>query len=527
MEHKSSHCTFPTPGIQGSRRLMPMMLTVLALIAATLPFVLPRIPVENDTFKHLLIARVLTSYGDPVLEYSKYFELAIRPVSNSFCWAILAGLMKLVSPFDAARIYLVLVILALWFFCRKLVLELGLPDTAALVALPLSQTTHFFCGNLPFIASIAIYPAFLWVLVKHRCGIGRPIRVFLVLVVLYGFHIVGYAIACLTVVVFAVAPVVGFFKDWRRRDAGTLWGDLLAVTLTLPLLVFMVARQPGRLHVFYFSLVNHFKSLLAFTVWPLSRSAGVPLLVGVVMFFGVAMWQAVRGKTGRRFTLLWLALLFLLAVLPLQINALYPAGPRILPFAIIVAIGVINLSPRGWKIAGAAAAGVVVISSALNTKAALAVQPACEEFLAGMNSVAYGSRVLPIYEDMSLGGNVNCGPFWGIEDAYTIFRGGSNPYCFAAPFWKVGAHLLKYRSYDTAYVKKYGLDLPSSHIQTYAGVSRHYDYVLIFGSRPFVARQVSKEMLLCYSRGRLQVFGRPGKCAPGLSLGPTDSHVIQ
>jgi len=490
--------------------LQSMLLTMVALTAAILPFVLPAVPVENDIAKHLMIARVLTSYHDPVLAYEKYFELAIRPVSNGLSWAILAGLMQVVHPFVAAKIYLVGLTLTLWFFSRKLALALGLPGTAALLVLPLCQTTGVFQGMLPFATSFAIYPALLWVLISRERGPGRAIRVALVLFALQAFHVVGWAIGCLTVLLFAVWPVLGKPRQPGRRAGGVLWADLAGVAATAPLLALVASGQPhSGLAIHYLPLVLHFRSMLAYTVWPLSMAAGVPLLLGILVLFGVCLAQVARRRTDRRFTILWLALLLVMAVLPYSINAMSPAGPRVLPFAIIVAMGVIHLRPQGWKIAATAATAAMVITSVFNTRAALAVQPACREFLAGMDSVAYGSRILPVFADMSLGGTKYCGPFWGIEDAYTIFRGGSNPYCYAAPYWKVGAHVLKFWHYDESYT--YRFEQPSPR-QKYDGVSREYDYVLIFGDLPFVASQVSREMRLCETHGRLQVFGRPGMC---------------
>src|SRR5262249_49992152 len=154
---------------------------------------------------------------------------------------------------------------------------------------------HVFVGLMPFTASVATYPALLWVLVKYRNGPRRTIRIGLVLMVLYGFHLVGWAVGALTVILFAMFPVDGPGQGGGSKPQ-TRWSDLAAVALTAPVLLFVA---PHGFHIHYFSAVNHFKSLLAYTVWPLARSAGIPMLIGISCLFGISLWQAVRGRTDK------------------------------------------------------------------------------------------------------------------------------------------------------------------------------------------------------------------------------------
>jgi hypothetical protein len=145
---------------------------------------------------------------------------------------------------------------------------------------------------------------------------------------------------------------------------------------------------------------------------------------------------------------------------------------------------------------------VLTITSALNTTVAVRVQPLYNVFLSGLNSVEYGSRILPIIEDSALGGNVFVQPFDGIADAYNIFRGGSNAYVLAYPVLLTGASPIEMKwkpEFD------YKFDAGEKH-PNYQGVSRVYDYVLVFGNMPETIRQLESEMRLQFHNGPLRIY---------------------
>ena len=144
--------------------------------------------------------------------------------------------------------------------------------------------------------------------------------------------------------------------------------------------------------------------------------------------------------------------------------------------------------------------GFLAVSGCLNARIALKVQDAYRTFLSGTPAVDYGARMLPIIEDMNTGGNQYIQPFAGIEDAYNIYRGGSNPYCFSTPWIRTGAVVLRSK-YPLDYAFKY-----SDRTPEYVGVSRKYNYVVLFGKLPEARRVVADEMCLSFSNGPLSVY---------------------
>ncbi len=53
----------------------------------------------------------------------------------------------------------------------------------------------------------------------------------------------------------------------------------------------------------------------------------------------------------------------------------------------------------------------------------------------------FGSRILPVISNLTQGGNEFIQPFNGIEDAYNVYRGGSNAYALAFPVVSTAASL--------------------------------------------------------------------------------------
>src|SRR5947209_18310398 len=95
-------------------RVASPVLIALSLIAALLPFIAPAIPVGTDLAKHVLVAKVLADYNNPLLKYREHYDLEIEPRSTMLGELALAGLVKYFDPFVAAKIYLALTIVRLF-----------------------------------------------------------------------------------------------------------------------------------------------------------------------------------------------------------------------------------------------------------------------------------------------------------------------------------------------------------------------------------------------------------------------------
>ena len=187
-------------------------------------------------------------------------------------------------------------------------------------------------------------------------------------------------------------------------------------------------------------------------------------------------------------------------VMPYQSGNEFVIGSRTLPFALVAAIGALSWNVKPLRSAVGFTCLFLLVSSVLNTQKALAVQPAYREFLSGMPSIRLGSKLLIIVDDLSLGGNRYIDPFNSIEDVYTIYRGGSNPYVLAAPWVPTGGTMLRTK-YKLTYTSKFSSTTPDYH-----GVSKDYDYIVCWGELADTRGVISREAPLVFQNGRLSIY---------------------
>jgi hypothetical protein len=115
--------------------------------------------------------------------------------------------------------------------------------------------------------------------------------------------------------------------------------------------------------------------------------------------------------------------------------------------------------------------------------------------------VKFGSKILPIIEDVRFGGNEYLYPFNGVEDLYNVYRGGANPYVFADPIVRTGGNLL-HATFSRSYTSKFlGGGTPD-----YQGVSDDYDYVICWECGPAVTTVIEREAPLVFRNGLLSVY---------------------
>jgi hypothetical protein len=495
-----------------SSRWTDWAITTGCTILASLPFVVPPRPVSSDLVKHLLVARVLSEYHSPVLAYSESFALDLRPRPTLLPILVLAGLMKVMDPFTAAKAFYVFLVVGLVASGRYLMRAVRAPPVAAVALLPLVHTTLVLGGVLPYATSIPLYPALLGVLLRTRPGWWRSVGLAVILLALYGCHIVSAAMGIFSVIVLTARD------GWREK-----WRDFLAlVPVAALLLAFLALKEGGGFRLYYYPLWGHVKFYLAMNVFGLSRLSGYLLLLLLLALGGGVLLRLLRREASTQLTWLAIGLVIIGLLSPYMIGGWYIVGSRTLPFASVAAVASLRL--RGWWVRSAIAGASVflAVSGTLNSRAALAVQPLYQEFLSGLSVVEPGSRILPIIQDPTLGGTLYVQPFVGIEDAYNIDRGGSNPYAFAAPARHIrpapavdtlpgrgavgalltGATPLRFL-YPTYYAYRF-----SSLPPDYRGVFQVYDYVIMMGWQPEVAHVLETEGRLLHRRGQLFIYGR-------------------
>ena len=308
-------------------RLVWHLVPVFCVLAALSPFLLPDIPVGTDLPKHVMVARVLAFYNDTKYGYANHFDLDLEPRPTVLGALTLAGLAKGLKPFDAAKAYLALFVVGLWFSGRFLTARAGQPALAAVLLLPLAHTFCVFSGFLPFIGSIPFFALLLGVLIKQPKGIARSVWICALLLLLYGFHIVGLAAGCLAVAMFA----------FDRKDGWqAAWYDLAALVPPVCLAGYYLVRDHRHSSRWYYNRpLQQIEAYIGYNAWTLSRVSGflfIGLTAALVVFVG---WQAYREREKPRLLLLAVVMAAIGLVLPYQIDDWFIVGSRTFPFVVV------------------------------------------------------------------------------------------------------------------------------------------------------------------------------------------------
>ncbi len=471
----------------------------LYVITALLPFIVPDIPVGTDLYKHLMAARVLANYGNSLLGYYHYFQICWRPVPTALGDLTLTAFVKVFSPIAALKAYFIVFAAGLaWtgsFYLRRV----GLPGCAVILILPLLHSFYVFSGFLPFIGSLVLYPLLLGVMTGTPAGPYKFVCLTLILVGLYGFHIVGAVVGCFSVAVCALnlrkLSFLGLVSSHSE--------SLLVILPSSGLIVYYAATKihdTGR--PLFHTPLGQIKAYIGYNVWSLSPIASWLFALFLAFLAGTVLWHIHAGRiVHNRLLLLSVMLVIIGCFMPYQVGAEFVVGPRTLPFALIAAVGALKWDARLFRASVVLSCVFVAISAASNTSNALAVQTSYRVFLSGTDAIKPGSKVLPIIEDLTLGGNQYIQPFSSIEDLYNIYRGGSNPYVFAEPYVGTGANLLRAK-YAFKFLSKYTVHEPID----YRRASEGYDYIICWGRLPTIKPEVATAAPLVFESGLLSIY---------------------
>jgi hypothetical protein len=230
------------------------------------------------------------------------------------------------------------------------------------------------------------------------------------------------------------------------------------------------------------------------------------MLAWLVAIGAAGLWQWHRGRLPA-----WLvACVALLAtasvLLPASLGALWPAGPRLFPYALILLVSGLSWPRRYARGVGLAALVVVLGMNLANGLKARALDREFRSFLSAVDLVDPGSKLLPILVD-PYAGSKSIWPFWSLPSAYNVYRGGASPYVFATPYVKTGASPLQYRHRDEfGYAFLYEPGQPAS---AYRGVAGAYDYVLVWGVDPDLDAVLGRELALVHRDGAFRLYAAP------------------
>ena len=499
---------------EGRPSLDPANLRVLALaalgiLAVIAPFWLAVVPPLTDVSQHVLVARILDKFADGAYRFPEYFEIAWTGSPAEVPYMLLRRLQHLVGPYTDARLYLTAFVVALsasaWALARAVRVET--PLLAAVLVLPLGSCYYVYAGLLPFLATFPLFALALAVwLIRLHWGIKVPL-LWATLLVLYSFHVVGAAAAVLVIAVSA-----GIAALRRPRSPAELLQAAVAVAPVVVVAARYVLGADGpQVTIDWGGLSNVVYSVL-YTSFTLSGFGLFPMALWMLLIAAAALWQWRCGLLPGWLMASAAALGALSVVLPISLGSLWPAGPRLLPFAMILLASGLSIRRRHATLVGAAVLALVLAVNVPNAWKARDLDREFRQFLSGVRMVDAGSTLLPVLVEPYAGARA-IWPFWSLASAYTVYRGGATPYVFATPYIKTSASPLRYRRWDDfRYAFLYE---PERKAGDYRGVGRDYDYVLVWGVDAALAAVLSEELRLVHQDGKLSLYASTRRARTG------------
>jgi hypothetical protein len=474
------------------------LLALVALVPLWVPGPLPL----QDLPNHLLKVDVLRSWlaGDP--QAREVFDLNLRPVPNLTCYLVLLALSPLMDLMTAARVYLSACVLALCWASWVLVRRVN-PDNAAvaLVAPGLVYTDFLSKGFLNFVLALPIYVMALTVLAKGRLGRRDAGWLCVLATLLYFTH--GFVFLALG------GAVVGLAVLMRLpvREVGVRLACLLPGAVLLAIWLRGGVGGPGVV------AAAPLRMTLSAATWD-----ALGWLFGMAWGSGfAALWMLVLAAIGLwtladlvRGAAAWSAPLAprdALVVLAAVMLALYFAtasltGPhvsiRLVPLAMLAALGGLRLPPVRW--CRAVAAALLAVGTlglvARNAQAYARGGGEVAEYLRGLAAVEPGASLLPVDLDPRLAGSRVALHAWAY---YHIGRGGWGPYAHA---WR-SQHPVAYRARPWGPPEPVGEGWLTAETERRAAAC--YDYVLVWGG-PAGGSELTRGFVPVYGDGRLHIW---------------------
>jgi hypothetical protein len=162
-------------------------------------------------------------------------------------------------------------------------------------------------------------------------------------------------------------------------------------------------------------------------------------------------------------------------VVPVHMGAIFPAGPRLFPFALMLCVASLRWSGSARRVVPLASMGLLAALCVATTLRVRELDRDYRGFVDLVASIAPGSRVLPIFGDVTAGSKMTW-PYAPLASIAAIERGGVIPYAFAAPYIFTNATPLRYVNEPGAEMR--ALFDPASKLAAFSDVAGRYDYVI-------------------------------------------------
>jgi hypothetical protein len=317
---------------------------------------------------------------------------------------------------------------------------------------------------------------------------------------LFGLHIVGLGAT--------IAAIMASW--WAQRRSGDRQAPSFAVlgTALLPGAafagVYLLGPQPPSVGWNYEGPLGQVYSMLTFTWGSLTDTGRVLLALWIAGVLTATAWTAWRHRGPIYALVPAVSLASLGVVLPVDMGSMWPGGPRLLPFVLMLCIASIRFPERARSRAAATSFALLAALSFATTKRVMEVDREYRTFVDVIAKIEPGSRVLPIVGDVTAGSRMTW-PYLPLVAVVAIERGGRTPYTFASPYIFTNASPLRYREEPGPEMR--ALFDPASKPAAFENLAGRYDYVVGWDLPPRLRPAVDAAFRELAREGRTTLFG--------------------
>jgi hypothetical protein len=469
--------------------------------ACLVPVFAPVVPPMTDLGSHVLVARILSHYGDPTLRFAEFFTIDWTVAPTALSYVLLGWLEQVFGPYGGAKAYLAIWLALLGASMALMARSLGSRDAwgATLLALPLSFSWFVWMGFLPFVMSMPLFAATLGVWWSPLPGRWKVPLMWALLALLFGFHIIGLCAA-----VGAVAAS-WLWQAYSRDPTAPSFGRVCLVLWPAAAFLgaYLLGPRPPSVGWTYEGALDQVYSLFTFTWGSLTESGRLLLVAWIVGVIGATVWTGWRRQLPMRAAVAALALAAVGVIVPVYMGAILPAGPRMFPFALMLCIASIRWSARASRLAAVGSALLLAALSLATTVRVLEIDRDYRAFMRTVAGIAPGSRVLPIIGDVTAGSAMTW-PYAPFMALAPIERGGLIPYAFASPYIFTNATPLRYAQEPGPEMR--ALFDPGSKPAAFSSLAGRYDYVIAWDLPVGLRDEIDAAFQEVGGEGRARLF---------------------
>lgn len=494
-------------------------LWAVLLVANIIPiWVVNYFPAQNGPW-FLATVQIFKEINNPELGYAEYYERSWFPIPHMLFHAGVL-LMNLVLPLQVAEkvalsISVCLLPLSMLYFLSVVAPKrraLGLLSFLMVYSYPFLRGYNNFSLSVPMFFFAFSY----WL--KHRDA-GHPrkyVTLAVLSVLLYLSHLIGFLLLSCTIGWYQLRKGTGWLGATRSALAATVCGwPLVIAFLTLNSQSSEWISQADTKWQPIHWTVQYFVERYFMTV---STSAFVVIVAAWLWIPGSLAVAGLKNSNGlwdwcRRMALsplgsLALVLLVSFQLLPDHIIGWHKFNQRLIPFILIILVGVTataltdDIYGRIRRAFVATVTMAALVVPLLIGRQLVAMDGLLQQYTAAVDKVAPRSRMLPILVDNPKFGLIR--PLTRAHEYYLIARGGAN-----------GRGIGTMNTLSTVWYRHYPVrdTFPKYHDEMsdleFAEMLKSYDYVLIWGDEQLIDDRLRQtEFHALHNEGPLRLYGR-------------------